>query len=94
MELIYSVVRLVCVLFGLLLGLYIAYSGWVSDADGAFFNHSMVFLPLLIISLWGARSCLEDSGDPVTALGYPLVYSAVAWGANKFSGEPLSWLVL
>tara|TARA_B100000446_G_scaffold42376_2_gene38052 strand:- start:4929 stop:5093 length:165 start_codon:yes stop_codon:yes gene_type:complete len=54
----------------------------------------MVFLPLMVISLWGARSCLEDSGDPITAVGYPVIYTAVAWGANQFAGSPLPWLIL
>ncbi|MAZ89295.1 MAG: hypothetical protein CL693_16820 [Cellvibrionaceae bacterium] len=94
MELVYSIVRLVCVLAGLLIGLYIGYSGWVSDVEGAFVSHSMVFLPLMVISLWGARSCLEDSGDPITAVGYPVIYTAVAWGANQFAGSPLPWLIL
>ena len=93
-EFFYSIVRLIWVFVGSLFGIHIAYNGLVSDVEGDLFKHSLVFIPLLFLSLWGARACLEDSGDLPTAIGYPLVYGVIVMGMNKVAGQPLAWLVL
>lgn len=92
MEIIYSVLRLIIVFAGAVITVCVGYGGLSMGLEDGAIKHLMLFFPLMLVTLWGARECLEQSAELAFIVLYCGVYIALSVGLNWLVGGPVAWL--